>query len=288
MEKAHPDLSHEVIFAVTQQNTDEVDRLLWAVSDPLSKEYGQHLTRTEVGALTSPNAESLSLLREFLSTHGAIVVSQTMYGEFVVARGTIAMWESMLESDFYHLEYKDAARGTTKRIVRSESYTIPTTLRGHVFAIHNTVQMPLQRKRPLVRKPTPLAGNASSLRLTSIETLNRVYDIKSNKAGPLATQGLYEALNQSWSPSDLLKFQRIFKLPEQPIVDNIGGHKYFANCTFGICGEANLDVQYIMAVAQDSPTTYYYTDDSFAAWLVDLSNMTAPPKVMSIRYRLHP
>ena len=97
---------------------------------------------------------------------------------------------------------------------------------------------------------------------------------------PHHTPGVYEALNQSYSPSDLRKFQRIFNLPEQTIASDIGHHEYLQNCTFGLCGEANLDVQYIMAVAQDSPTTYYYTDESFGEWLVSMANMTNPPQVM--------
>eukprot|EP01039_Chlorochromonas_danica_P006646 gene6646-7346_t len=49
--------------------------------------------------------------------------------------------------------------------------------------------------------------------------------------------------------------------------------------------EANLDVQYIMAVAQNVSTTYYYnTRGDWVSWLEDISSWDDPPSVISISY----
>ena len=45
-------------------------------------------------------------------------------------------------------------------------------------------------------------------------------------------------------------------------------------------------VQYIMAVAQNVPTTWYYWDDedSWVAWITEVADMSNPPQVWSISY----
>eukprot|EP00607_Mallomonas_marina_P011123 CAMPEP_0182424430 /NCGR_PEP_ID=MMETSP1167-20130531/10642_1 /TAXON_ID=2988 /ORGANISM="Mallomonas Sp, Strain CCMP3275" /LENGTH=350 /DNA_ID=CAMNT_0024604245 /DNA_START=1142 /DNA_END=2194 /DNA_ORIENTATION=+ len=51
------------------------------------------------------------------------------------------------------------------------------------------------------------------------------------------------------------------------------------------CIEANLDVQYIMAVAPFTPTTYWYDDGgNFANWIKQVAEMKDPPLVYSISY----
>lgn len=56
------------------------------------------------------------------------------------------------------------------------------------------------------------------------------------------------------------------------------------------CGEGNLDVQYIMGVAQGSSTIYYYTtasdptSDPFTTWITTVAGMSPPPQACSISY----
>jgi tripeptidyl-peptidase-1 len=52
------------------------------------------------------------------------------------------------------------------------------------------------------------------------------------------------------------------------------------------CAEANLDVQYLMAVSQVTPTTYFYWNgtDWMLDWLIYMTNMMNPPLVNSISY----
>ena len=70
-----------------------------------------------------------------------------------------------------------------------------------------------------------------------------------------------------------------------------GGHVSDNACQNSLndCAEANLDVQYLMAVCQSTPTNYYYwnsTTDYWEGFLIDLSNRvtSATPLVVSISY----
>jgi tripeptidyl-peptidase-1 len=103
------------------------------------------------------------------------------------------------------------------------------------------------------------------------------------------TQSLFESLGQSFSPSDLSTFQRQFGLPQQAVSKVIGPNDP-SQCQFNPnnCAEANLDVQYIMAIAQRAATTYWSipqsAQDIFLDWIVALAGTPNPPSVHSISY----
>jgi subtilase family serine protease len=55
------------------------------------------------------------------------------------------------------------------------------------------------------------------------------------------------------------------------------------------CAEANLDTEYLMAISQNVPTTYWYKEEvyessTFVNWLVEVADTLNPPKVISISY----
>lgn len=103
------------------------------------------------------------------------------------------------------------------------------------------------------------------------------------------TQALFEALGQSFSPDDLATFQKQYNLQQQA-VSNVIGPNDPSQCPVNPnnCAEANLDVQYMMAMAQNAPTTFWSippnSQDPFYDWIIKLSNTSNPPLVHSISY----
>jgi tripeptidyl-peptidase-1 len=105
------------------------------------------------------------------------------------------------------------------------------------------------------------------------------------------TQSLFESLGQSFSPSDLSTFQQQYGLTSQS-VDKVIGPNDPSQCLSNPnnCAEANLDVQYIMAMAQRASTTYWsipansQDEDIFLEWIVALAGTPNPPFVHSISY----
>jgi subtilase family serine protease len=112
--------------------------------------------------------------------------------------------------------------------------------------------------------------------------------ISSNDGQQLGSQSIYASIEQTFSPSDLGSFQSNFGLISKSVSQVIGGHNLDATCVSSpsSCMESNLDVQYIMAVAQNVPTTYYYdTSGNFLrSWAASLLQMSSPPLVHSISY----
>lgn len=81
-------LHHTVIFAVHQRNLDELEQVLFDVSDPASANYGKHWSKSEVGELTS-NPTSTNAVLEYLSFKRVNVINQSLYGEYITATATI-------------------------------------------------------------------------------------------------------------------------------------------------------------------------------------------------------
>ena len=97
--------AHTVVFVVKQKNVDELTRILHDVSDPLSSNYGQHLTRKEVADLTS-NPESRDAVVSYLNLNGASVISETLSGEYITANAPVAIWEKMFNTKFFTFHQK--------------------------------------------------------------------------------------------------------------------------------------------------------------------------------------
>ena len=70
-------------------------------------------------------------------------------------------------------------------------------------------------------------------------------------------QTVYSSQNQLYSPGDLNIFQNTFGIPNHP-VDHDVNNRATTTCTYSICGESNLDLQYIMAIAQNTTTNLVY------------------------------
>jgi tripeptidyl-peptidase-1 len=113
------------------------------------------------------------------------------------------------------------------------------------------------------------------------------YNVSSAVQGnALSTQAIFATIEQFFSPADLKRFQDKYQPPAQAVVESIGDHSSDAQCQADAnnCAEGNLDLQYIMSTSKVSPTTYWYTDLSWANWLVTVANTVDPPLVFSISY----
>jgi len=276
--------THEVVFAVKQQNLDVLEQKLMDVSNPQHPSYGQYMSREAVANMTA-NPTATDRIVHFLNVKGAKVTKKTRHGEYISAQAPVALWEDIFQTEFSTFK----SRYSTKQpVIRASDYSIPIELSDHVEAVFNTVQLPLRQapKKQLVSKAAaaalPITGSITP------KVLNEYYHISSNTGNSLASQCLFESLDQSYSPSDLSTFEANYNLPSDSVDTVIGGHESDSDCTAdpNNCAEANLDVQYMIAVSNGTPTTYWYEDstDSFLSWIQAMADMEKPPLVNSISY----
>jgi tripeptidyl-peptidase-1 len=132
----------------------------------------------------------------------------------------------------------------------------------------------------------------------------------------LSTQGIFGSLNETYSTNDLKTFQTFFKLGQQVATAPYGNGNGNSVCPRfpDQCMEAMLDLEYMMAMSSAvstcatcttncgscgatskvSPTMYWYMDDVRAAlvsrhdlfvyWLIQVTNTTQIPWVLSVSY----
>ena len=134
------DYNHEVIFVIKQKNMEQLTRFLHDVSDPSSDIYGQHMSHAAVANLTS-NPQGRETVLEYLHATGATVVAETLSGEYITATAPITVWEEMFKCEFY-MFHQTQENDIIRKVVRTESYSIPAVLNNHVDSVFNTVEMP--------------------------------------------------------------------------------------------------------------------------------------------------
>ena len=284
------DYNHKVIFVIKQKNMEQLTRFLHAVSDPSSDIYGQHMTGAAVANLTS-NPQGRETVLEYLHATGATVVAETLSGEYITATAPVTVWEEMFQCEFY-MFHQTQDNGIIKKVVRTESYSIPAVLNNHVDSVFNTVEMPhenvvkIRLEKVIVTPEDEKSGLATTFYTTPAKIRN-AYNMGTSKGSASSTQGIYASINEYYSPNDLSQFQTKFGLVLQTVSTAIGDHESSSVCSIfpSSCEEANLDVQYIMAASPVSPTTFWYTDlDYFSEWVVLVANTEKPALVYSISY----
>ena len=267
---------HELIFAVKQLNIDVLKEKLLMVSNVTSPEYGHYFSRKEVASLTV-NEVATDSIKAFLKAEGVSISRTTQYGEFIVASAPIYIWERMFETVFYVVAGSANIRG--KSAVRALSYTIPHELRPHLLTVLNIIQTPVFEtskktisgerisKDILIETlgTSPHDSNkayvndrnrAYVMGFTYPRLLNEFYNISNSEGSILTSQAVFETSGQTFSTVDMAIFESTFDLPiAQPTTD-INDHIIDTACkNLKDCAEANLDLQYLMAISQNTPTT---------------------------------
>ena len=283
---ANADATHEVVFAVKQNNLDSLKEKFFDVSNPKSENYGKFLNRKQVADLTA-NPEATSKIVSFLNKKGAKVTKRTRHGEYITVQAPVSLFEEMFNTKFSTYKRRFAASGP-KEVIRATDYSIPAELEEFVQSVYGTVQLP---PRAAPKKALYSKAEAAALPITGSVTpavLNSYYNIPSNTGNALGSQCLFESLDQSYSPADLSQFETTYDLAQDAVDTVIGEHEDDNVCKRNPnnCAEANLDVQYLIAVSSQTPTTYWYEDslDSFLAWIMGMADMENPPLVNSISY----
>ena len=288
------DDSHEVIFVIRQRSIDELTKILHDVSNPLSSNYGQYLTKEKVHQITT-NPDSCDAVISYLISKGAIVSHKAAFGDYVKATAPISLWENIFNTKFFRFT-QTQKDGNFNELVRAHNYSVPLELDCHLESVLNTVQVPYHltskfHAPEIVKNVKAEASNQFDpfKGFTTPAKINSYYNVGASKGNSKSTQGVYSALGQYFSPQDLKIFQTAFGLPIQEVTRNIGNYSSDTRCVENPlnCAEGNLDVQYMMATSPGSPMTFWYSDQSFSEWLMDVAAAPSPPLVLSISYAAH-
>ena len=295
---------------------------------PGSRIYQQWLGYDEITEIVR-NDEGFESVSDWLAKEGVTVSWVSRRRDYIKATAPIGKWEELLNTNFYEYEdesikpsermmqtgvNRHGEKRKGKVIHRAEEYFIPTELKDHVFAVFNTVQTPppykaKYRVRESAKHGTPFKSNlrigapvqsrASSGAApqttydgtVTVSFLNSYYEIPSNIGSASLSQSVFETSTEYFSTQDLTSFQQTYGLTVQS-AQQIGGHQLTTcptNSNTEDCYEGNLDIQYIMGVAQMTTSIYWWVTDSsstdpFLAWITAVADETNPPKSNSMSW----
>eukprot|EP00475_Leptophrys_vorax_P001461 TRINITY_DN107_c0_g1_i1.p1 TRINITY_DN107_c0_g1~~TRINITY_DN107_c0_g1_i1.p1 ORF type:complete len:551 (-),score=151.65 TRINITY_DN107_c0_g1_i1:92-1744(-) len=269
-----------IVFPVKQSNLSVVESLFWEVSSPASVKYGKFLSFDEIGELTKNELSTQSTLSYLISIGvDKDQIKVNPHGTFVSANIPIGLANKVFSAEFHVYTHPEAKT----QIVKTELASLPAELASHVTHLPHVSYFPSVQSK--------FATATSSGNYVTPQLLANYYGIDNSQVTYGATQSLFEALGQMFDNTDLNLFQKQFGIASQNISTVIGSDipsECFSSTGSENCGEANLDVQYIMSVAQGADTVYWNIDsssnDPFLDWAEQLSYYSQLPQVHSISY----
>eukprot|EP00013_Stygamoeba_regulata_P020118 CAMPEP_0177647164 /NCGR_PEP_ID=MMETSP0447-20121125/10156_1 /TAXON_ID=0 /ORGANISM="Stygamoeba regulata, Strain BSH-02190019" /LENGTH=580 /DNA_ID=CAMNT_0019149735 /DNA_START=8 /DNA_END=1750 /DNA_ORIENTATION=+ len=271
--------SVKLVFALTQRNAESCDSRLMEISTPGSPKFGDQYTFESLGKIFG-NPEGARVVKDFLIAHGVSEdeINVLPNNDFLTVRVPHIKAEELLGTKFFQF----SSDSVTHKIIRAFQYSLPIDVAQHVDFVGNVVSFPrTAHVRPIFA--------ANDDQLTTPDLINKIYNIKNNKCtSGQSTQSLFESLGQSFSPDDLKEFQSQYNLPGDK-VDKVIGPNQPDSCASdpNNCAEANLDVQYMLAVAQNTTTTYWSLpgdSEPFLEWIEAVAADSNPPLVHSMSY----
>lgn len=274
-------------IALAQQNLDQLDAKIVAVSTPGGAAYGQYMDGDAVAAMLAPSVDASPAVLAWLK--GAGVTNAYSDGANVNFSTTVSTANSLLRTTFNY--YENA--GIQK--LRTTEYSVPDDVQTHIDLITPTTyfgktvpQVPVPNMDRRMRGPISVPrmdhrareltaryfnGSTNSTTNSTIDAscailitptcLKELYNIHYTpdpKSGSKIGFGSF--LNQSARTQDLSLFQTAQGIPQQGFSVQLINGGINDQAIDNNHGEADLDVENISGLTQPLPIISYITGGS--------------------------
>ncbi|KAF7350862.1 Tripeptidyl peptidase A [Mycena sanguinolenta] len=264
-------------FGLTQQGFPHLAALLQDTSDPSHPNYGKHLSKAEVYALSKPSDDTLALVEDWLVAHNASSLKWSSSKDSVTAVLSVSSAQKMLSTRFGVFEHLKSG----KHVIRTLSYSLPQDLLPHIDFVHPTTAFfdPLRHGMGNFFSGDEIAAPAPHLDKRPVALNQSDFTSCVSVVDPPCVRKLYNIGNYTpavtdggnrigvagyldiWARPDSLKLYLNDYIPESvgsnytmEIVNITGPF------TSIVSDEGNLDTQLAIQVAYPIPMTYYSTN----------------------------
>jgi len=263
-----------------------LESTLLSVSDPKSSEYGEHKTHAQIKDILAVPQEQVERVRQFFKGEGALAVEESPTSDMLTVAMRVADVEHALQTSLHVFSHRETP---SVKIVRAKSqYSLPAELAKDVTVVGELLQFPRLRRGELSGLPSlveetsfPDGCKASgcSGKVTPAVLAAR-YKLSSASDGGASgnSMAVAEFQGQFYKKTDLSKFAESCSV--QGGVDHqVGSNENSAGV------EAELDIEYIKAVAGAVPLTVVYNSQySLLSWANQITSLSDPPLVHSVSY----
>ncbi|KAK3347336.1 peptidase S8/S53 domain-containing protein [Neurospora tetraspora] len=283
-------------IGLKQANLDVGHDLLMDISDPKSRNYGQHLSRKDVLEMFSPTSETVEAVKKWITSSGIPQdrISRSENNQWVQFDANATEAEDLLYTTYHIYEHLPSGSKT----IACDQYHVPHHVRDHVDYITPGIKLRpdparvraskrSQRRAPSVRtqerrgfRPThhgliragfdtlPPLNESVCYKYVTPECVRAQYGIpEGTTATPGNELGIFEGLNDHYVKEDLdAYFSSIYpKIPNgtYPIEKLIDGAIGAARTSDEYGAESNLDFQAAWPLIWPQKTVLFQTDDQY-------------------------
>ncbi|KAJ7742291.1 family S53 protease-like protein [Mycena metata] len=271
-------------IALNPNNIAGLESELYAVSNPSSSRYGQHLTPEEVAGYVKPSSDALSVVTSWLQTNKISATTISPAGDVLQFKIPVSQANLLFNTEFSVFTHS----ATDETTIRTLQYSLPVELSGAVAYVHPTTTF----SRPFAApKPQPLPSNSkrdtdpTCADITTISCLQGEYGIPTTSAtqtnNVLGVSG-YD--NEFANFNDLKQFLAKYR-PDFPATTKFdvelldGGSNTQVTGFAGV--EASLDIQYTVGVASGVPVKFIsvgpLNNDTVSGFLDQINALISDP-----------
>ncbi|KAF7319284.1 ATP-binding cassette transporter [Mycena chlorophos] len=277
--------------ALVPNNIAGLESELYAVSDPSSSRYGQHLTPDQVAEYVKPDAASLAAVTSWLQANNIASKSISAAGDVLQIQIPVSQANTLFDTQFSTYTHS-AINGTS---IRTLQYSLPSDVAPHVAYVHPTTSFVTHWPSPEV-KPMPTQNGKRyidpSCADISVPTCAIAeYGIPTTPAtqanNVLAVSGFG---NEFVNDQDIKTFLTQYR-PQQ--ANQTFGTLFFdggSNTQLSNEGaiETTLEIEYTLGVVTGAPVTYisvgFLQNDGIGGYLDEINGLIAAdsrPTVMT-------
>ena len=133
-------LSAMLMLRHDEATLTEMEALFWAVSDPTSSQYGDHLTQAQMADRFGPAAGAAEAVSGWLSAAG-VEFSISGTGDIIEATMPAPVAARLFNTEFHQFKHTRTGH-TVNRVVRA--YTVPAEMAKHLDIVGDLVALPVK------------------------------------------------------------------------------------------------------------------------------------------------
>jgi tripeptidyl-peptidase-1 len=262
-------------IALQQGNAAGFEQTVMDISTPSNAKYGQHFqSHEEMKSMLMPSEETVSSVSAWLKAAG--IESFEIDSDWVTFKTNVGVANQLLDTEFAWFVSNEA---TPRKVLRTLEYSVPDEVAGHINLVQPTTRFAAIRANHETGSELEVITVAASANATvncdvaiTPQCLKQLYKIDYKpdpKSGSKAAFASY--LEEYARYRDMALFEKNI-LPEAVgqnfTVITFNGGLDGQNSTAD-SGEANLDAQYMLGLAQPLPVTEFSTGGR-GPWVADL------------------
>ncbi|KAJ7454305.1 family S53 protease-like protein [Mycena galericulata] len=282
-------------IALNPNNIAGLENELYAVSDPSSSRYGQHLTPEEVAEYVKPSSDALSAVTSWLQTNKISASTISPAGDVLQFEIPVSQANLLLDTEFSVFSHQ----ASDETSIRTLQYSLPADVSQHVAYVHPTTSFsnPFAAPKPqaLPTKNSKRDIDPTCADITTISCLLAEYGLPTTPATQTNNVlGVSGYQNEFANFNDLKDFLAEFR-PDLPATTKFdvqlldGGSNTQVREFAGT--EASLDIEYTVGVATGVPVRFIsvgpLNNDVVGGFLDQINaliNDTSRPTVLTTSY----